>query len=191
MKAVGLLCLLAGSAAADPLSLEETVRAARLANERARIDERTYAAAAARVDQARSFFLPQLTLVGTYTRRSQEITRDIGAGQTVIVQQANALNGSATLSLTLFDPRSIPLYRQALLERESARAASGNDVRLLSFDVANGYLQALGAAMHPGIGPVGNRLGLFRILRPAERRVEDGRALELIDCRRVLLHTWR
>jgi outer membrane protein TolC len=135
----------AGAALSVGPTLEEAVRAATAANERARIDVRTADAAAARVEEARSFFLPSLTLTGTYTRRSAEITRDLGGGQTVTVQAENALGGNAVLALTLFDPRSIPLYRQAVLERESADATSSNDVRLFGFDVANGYLQALGA----------------------------------------------
>lgn len=134
-----------GAARADGFTLEMAVAGARAANERAGMDARTIDAAAARVEQARALFLPSLTLVGTYTRRATESVRDV-SGTQVTIQALDALQGQATLNLNLFDPRTIPLYRQALAERDAVRAQSDNDLRLLGFDVANAYLQTLGAA---------------------------------------------
>ena len=43
--------------------------------------------------RARAFFLPRLTVTGTYTRRLRESTREVG-GQTVVIQRFNALGAS-------------------------------------------------------------------------------------------------
>jgi outer membrane protein TolC len=157
--AVVVLAVAAALPARAELTFEEAVRTAVGKNERAGIARLENRAAQARVGGARSLFLPSVTLVGSYTRRSEED----GA------LERDALNGSATLNLTLFDARSIPLYRQAARAREATAAASANDLRLLSFETGNAYLQALGAT---------------QLLAAAERRVEHARlVLELSRAR--------
>ncbi|HKA89694.1 MAG TPA: TolC family protein [Haliangiales bacterium] len=139
-----LCAVLATAQTAGALTLDEAVGLSRKNNERAKIAAENVHAAAGRVVAARAFFIPSLQIVGTYTRRSQAVTRDVGGVQTVI-QEVNGLAGQANLTLTLFDARSIPLYRQALLERESARLGARDAVRLLGFDTGNAFLQTLGA----------------------------------------------
>jgi outer membrane protein TolC len=126
------------------LTFEAAIRLALEHDERAQIDVQTYAAARARVDEARAFFIPSLTLTGSYIRRSGERTQMLGP-DLITLQAENALAAQANLTMTLFDARSIPLYRQATLERDAARRSTANDLRLLGFDAANGYLVTLGA----------------------------------------------
>jgi outer membrane protein TolC len=154
--------VLALARTAGALTLDDAVALSKKRNERAGIAAETVTAAAARVVAARALFLPSLQLVGTYTRRSQTVTRDVGGVQTVI-QEADAFGGQANLTATLFDARSIPLYRQALLERDGAELAARDAVRLLGFDVANAFLVTLGAE---------------QVVGAAERRLElDGKTL--------------
>lgn len=165
MRALAALAVLAaaGTARAD-LSFEQAVRTAVEKNERAGIARLSRVAADARIGGARALFLPSVTVVGAYTRRAAATTRNVD-GDEVTVQSANALNGTATVSLTLFDARSIPLYRQALRQREATAASTANDLRLLSFETGNAYLQALGAT---------------QLVAAAERRLEHARlVLEL------------
>jgi outer membrane protein TolC len=161
----GVLCTFVRPAAA--LTLEEAVANSLKQNERSQIAGENVAAANGRVAAARAFFLPSVTLSGTYTRRSQEVTRDVGGEQTVI-QIQNALQGTATLSLTVFDARSIPLYRQARLERDSAELSAKDAVRVLGFDTANAFLQTLGAQQVVGAAE--------RSLDLSQRTLADARA---------------
>ncbi len=161
MKACpAVLCaVLAHAQAAGALTLDEAVALSKKQNERAQIAAETVNAASARVVEARAFFIPSLQVVGTYTRRSQAVTRDVGGVQTVI-QQINGLAGQANLVVTLFDARSIPLYRQALRERESAELGARDAVRLLGFDTGNAFLQTLGAQQV--VGAAERRLDLTK-----------------------------
>jgi outer membrane protein TolC len=105
---------MAGSAMAQTggLDLARAVELALTRNERAAAAGERQVAAEARVDQARSFFFPDLTASGTYTRREFETRRNVG-GDEITVSSRNAFSGSIALSLAIFDARSIPLYRQA------------------------------------------------------------------------------
>src|SRR5262245_16786096 len=136
--------ILSSASPAGAITLDEAVASSQKHNERSQIADENVSAAQGRVTAARAFFLPSVTLSGTYTRRSKEVTREVGGVETVI-QIQNALQGSANVNLTLFDARTIPLYRQALLERDSAELSAKDAVRLLGFDTANAYLQTLGA----------------------------------------------
>ncbi len=141
------LALSAGIARAeggDDLSLEKAVRLALERNERARAAEARLQASQARVSGARAFFLPDLTLVGAYTRRAYQTSREVG-GETVILQRYNALSPTAMMSLNIFDARAFPLYRMAKQDREATRLSSADDRRLLAFDAAEAFLTALSA----------------------------------------------
>jgi outer membrane protein TolC len=111
-------------------------------NETVKIADRGTEQAEARVDRAFSFFLPDVTVRGTYLRRSGEVTRDFGQGP-IVFQSANSLQAVASLDLTLFDARGFPLYRAAKLGEEATRAAAVDDKRRLTFDVAAAFLNAL------------------------------------------------
>jgi outer membrane protein TolC len=132
------------SRADDGLNLEKAVRLALERNERARAAEARLQASQARVSGARAHFLPDLTLVGNYTRRAYQTSREVG-GETVILQRYNALSPTATMALNIFDARAFPLYRMARQEREATRLSSADDRRLLAFDAAGAFLTALSA----------------------------------------------
>ncbi len=129
-------------AAAQSLTLEQAVALAVARNERTQAAEQRRAAASARVAKARSFFFPDITVVGSYTRRAHETTRNVG-GTEVTIQSANALQASATLALTIFDARSLPLYRQAKLERDAADSSARDTRRLVAYEAADAFMQTL------------------------------------------------
>ncbi len=120
--------------AAESLSLERAVDLVLAHDERAAIAERQSDAAAARVDKARSFFFPSVTLTGNYLRR----------GRKSQFQEYNALSATLQVNLTLFDARSIPLYRTATFERSAAELDAHEAQRLLGFEAADAYLATLG-----------------------------------------------
>ncbi|MFL5321516.1 MAG: TolC family protein [Myxococcaceae bacterium] len=157
-RAVAYICavLFAAPAFAEPLTLEQAVKLARERNEQPQIANAQRDAANARVDRARAFFFPDLTVAGTYTRRAYEVTRDVG-GQTVVVQSQNALNGSATISMVLFDARGIPLYRAAKADSDAAGFDAQNTERLIAFQAADAFLQTI---------------GLIQVQGAAERRLQ-------------------
>jgi outer membrane protein TolC len=128
-------------------ALEQAVARALEHNETARASRLRTRASGARVDKARAFFFPDLTLVGSYTRRAY----DTGP------LEHNALGGSLTLSLTLFDARGFPLYSAAKREHEAAELEDKEQRRLLGFDAASLFLAALGQE---------------RVLVAAQKRVE-------------------
>ena len=137
-----LLILTVPCAAQERLTLERAIELALANNERAGIADAQLAVADARVNRARSFFFPELSVGGTYTRRAYESTREIG-GETVTIQSANALNGTVTVSSPLFDARAFPLYRQAKFARDAARFDTANDKRLLAFEAADAFIATL------------------------------------------------
>ena len=141
---LGLLAALAPAGAQAPLGLERAVQLALERNERGRTAQLQGEAADARVAKARAFFFPDLTLVGNYTRRAYQTVREVG-GEQVIIQRRNVLAPRATATLTLFDPRALPLYRQARRERDAAKLNAREDRRLLGFEAADAFLRTLSA----------------------------------------------
>ncbi|MBI2504679.1 MAG: TolC family protein [Candidatus Latescibacteria bacterium] len=143
---IWLALLFAGASAAAqvPLALEQAVQLALERNERARTARLQAEAADARVAKARAFFFPDLTLVGNYTRRAYQTVREVG-GEQVTIQRRNVLAPRATATLTLFDPRALPLYRQARRERDAAKLSARESRRLLGFEAAEAFLLTLSA----------------------------------------------
>jgi outer membrane protein TolC len=142
--------------AQSELTLDRAIELALERNEQVGIADRRTEQAEARVDRAFSFFLPEITLRGTYLRRSGEVTRDFGQGP-VVFQSANSLQAIAALDLTLFDARGFPLYRAAQLDEEASKARSTDSKRRLTFEVAAAFL---------------NALALDEVVRAAEQRRE-------------------
>jgi outer membrane protein TolC len=144
-------CGMAGSAMAQTggLDLARAVELALTRNERAAAAGERQVAAEARVDQARSFFFPDLTASGTYTRREFETRRNVG-GDEITVSSRNAFSGSIALSLAIFDARSIPLYRQAARDAQAAGLQTGEDRRLLGFEAADAFLLTIGTEQVEG-----------------------------------------
>lgn len=124
------LPLTLGAQESRPLSIEEAVRLAIERNERSAIAETSVAVAEARVNRARSVFLPQLGINSTLRNDSAADTR-------------NTLSATANLSQPLFDARAFPLMRFARLDLESARANAGEARRVLGYDAANSFVSAL------------------------------------------------
>jgi outer membrane protein TolC len=125
------------------LTLEESIALSLARNERARAADEATRAAGARVARARSFLLPDLTLLGDYTRRSHETRRTVD-GSTSILQSRNGLAGRATLDQTIFDAQAWPLLSQARRAHEAA-GQQGRDVkRKLAYETAATFLTALG-----------------------------------------------
>ncbi|KFE70484.1 Heavy metal RND efflux outer membrane protein, CzcC family protein [Hyalangium minutum] len=123
--------------------MERAVSLATERNETALAAQRRAEAADARVARARAFFFPELTVVGTYTRRLNQTVREVG-GEQVVVQAFNALGATATARVSLLDARGFPLYRQARLEGEAAELDAREARRLVGFEAADAFLSTLG-----------------------------------------------
>jgi outer membrane protein TolC len=141
-----------GTSPGTTIDLEQAIAIALARSERARIAEQSASAAEARLARARAFFFPEASLSASYTRRATE-TRN---GDRVL-QSQNALQATLSLGVTIFDARSIPLYRQARLDSEAARFEAQDDRRLIAFDAAAAYVATL---------------GLEQVVAAAQRRVE-------------------
>lgn len=136
-----LLATFAPALAQEPLSIERAVQLALERNERAQTAQLQARAADARVAQARAFFFPDLSLGGTFTRRPARVAGDADAAP----RSRGLLVPRALATLTLFDPRALPLYRQARREREAAQLNAGESRRLLGFEAADAFLRTLSA----------------------------------------------
>jgi outer membrane protein TolC len=130
-------------ATGEPLTLEQAVALATERNETALAAQRRAEAAEARVARARAFFFPELTVAGTYTRRLNQVVREVG-GDRVVVQAFNALGATANVRMALFDARGLPLYRAARLEGEAAQLDAREARRLVGFEAADAFLTTLG-----------------------------------------------
>jgi outer membrane protein TolC len=139
-----LLLLMPALAAAqsDALSLDAAIRLALQNNERALAADQRVAAADSRLTKARAFFLPTLSLNGSYTRRPFEVTRAIG-NQQVIVQAYNALAWSANFSMILFDSHSVPTLLGAGADLATEQLNTVDAKRKLAFEVSNAFLTTL------------------------------------------------
>jgi outer membrane protein TolC len=168
-----LLAASASTALAQPaVSLERVVGLAAQRNERARVSAAEAEAAAGRVQRARAFFFPELTLSGAYTRRLYETVRNVGDGR-VTISRRDALSAQANLIVPLFDARLFPLYRAAKLEGLSASLAAAQERRLLGYEAADAFLMVL--SQQHVVEAATRRLEFSRItLRDARARVEAG-----------------
>jgi outer membrane protein TolC len=144
---LGLIFLLAPLLASQdkPLTLDEAVKLALERNERAQAAQEDINAANARVAQARSFFLPQLTSASTYTRRAYEVRRVVGDTE-VVISRFNALSENLALSLTLFDARSMTGLAAVRAQRNADVAAAAESRRQLAFEVSQAFLATLGTS---------------------------------------------
>ena len=140
-----VIVAVAAAEAAPGLTLEAAVGMAVARHERAQMADEDLAIAEARLAAARTYFFPSLTAAGTYTRRANEVDTTLPSGEHVIIRRHNALAGALSLRTTLFDATSIPLYRQALREREAVRLGAAEAKRVLAFDAAAAFLSVLGS----------------------------------------------
>jgi len=147
LATLGLIFLLAPLLASQerPLTLDEAVKLALERNERAQAAQEDINAANARVAQARSFFLPQLTSTSTYTRRAYEVRRVVGDTE-VVISRFNGLSETLALGLTLFDARSMTSLAAVRSQRNADLAAAAESRRQLAFEVSQAFLATLGAS---------------------------------------------
>lgn len=127
-----------------PLTLQEALARSAKSHEAPRIALARVAQARGQASEARALLLPRLSASGTYTRRRQEVTREL-AGKSVVLQKANALNGSLSLQAGLFDATALPVLARAkhlVAERERSAEEVRRD---LSFDVCEAYFAVLSA----------------------------------------------
>lgn len=153
-SAVLAFLVVAGPAAAQsegvqpgPLTIDRAVAVAVERNERSAAAETDVAAAEARLGRARTAFLPQLDVVGSYRNDTAAETR-------------NTLSSAAVLSQPLFDARIFPLVRVARFERNAVRLSADEEKRIVGFDAADAFLVAL---------------NFVQVLRAAEHRREFAR----------------
>lgn len=129
-----LLC--AGRARADePLRLEQAVRTALENNERARKAPLRVEQAEGSLDRARGAFYPTLTAGGAAQHAFQVAKNG----------KPNTTSGTITLNQPLVAPSAFPLYSQASHSLESEKWGSIQDKRVLAFDTAKAFVQALNA----------------------------------------------
>lgn len=149
-RIVAIAALLCWSASAswakdqnDPLTLISAIELAIARNETAELAQLRLAKARAERRQAYALLLPQLSLSAAYTRRSQEVAREVG-GQRGIFQSVNALNAEAKAQLSLIDAAAIPLIRAARRRVDAQREESYEMRRALAFATAEAFLTVLG-----------------------------------------------
>jgi outer membrane protein TolC len=117
------------------LTLERALSLAAEHNETVLSAEARAEAAKARVARARAFFVPSLTVTGSYTHRQEESER----------QRRDPLGGQAIARITLFDARGIPLYQAARREGEAEALDAAETRRQLTFQTAEAFLSTLSA----------------------------------------------
>jgi outer membrane protein TolC len=133
------------------LRLEDAVRLAQTRNERARQASLRVDVAEAGVDRARSSFLPTLVANGNVALRAQEDANG----------EHLSSSGALTLTQPLIDAGAFPSLAQARHARDAERWSATEDRRVVAFDAARAFLQALTAE---------------RLLDAADRRLERARA---------------
>jgi outer membrane protein TolC len=144
---------IASSARAQgPLTLEQAVQLALTRNERAKIADLNVDAAKAAVEKARAGFLPTVVYTASATQRPYEI-----ANKGVVSTPYNSATNSLTITQPLLSLPAWPLYRQSERLYDAQRAQTVDDKRVLAFDAARAFFQALNTQ---------------EVLRAAQRRVE-------------------
>lgn len=123
-----VLTSFSATAIAEPLRLEDAVRAALTANERALKAPLRLEAAEGSVERARAAFLPNLVL---------------GAQATVLPK--NGAVSNLTLSQTILSPSAFPLYQQAKHNLYVEKWGAEQDLRQLGFDTAKAFVGTLAA----------------------------------------------
>ena len=139
--------------AQSSLRLEDAVRLAQTRNERARQANLRVDVAEAQVARARTAFLPTLVASGNATLRAQEDP----AGEHL------SSSGAITLTQPLIDVAAFPSLAEARHTRDAERWSATEDRRVVTYDAARAFLQALTAE---------------RLLDAARRRLERARANE-------------
>ena len=144
LLSVLLAALFESAASAQALTLERAVALALGRNERALATLEQVKAAHARVEKARAMLFPTISLSGTYTRRQEDVVRDLN-GQTVVMQHANGLGAELAVESTVLDARAFPLIREKRAEAASEELAGADVRRRVAFLAADAFMATLGA----------------------------------------------
>lgn len=134
----GSATLATWSARAEDLSLETVVKVALTRNERAEIAAQSVVAADAAVVKARVAFLPTVNMAAGETLRPQQLEQN---GKVTV--RDNAGTASLTLTQSLFNVTSFPLYASAKHSFESARYTEVDQRRQLAFDAARAFFSVI------------------------------------------------
>ncbi|MDF2694917.1 MAG: outer rane efflux protein [Labilithrix sp.] len=137
--------------AEEAIRLEQAVRSALDNNERARKTPLRVEQAAGQLDRARGAFFPTLTASGSGQYRLQEDRSG----------RSTTTSGTLAINQPLISPSAFPSYSQASHQLESEKWGSIQDRRVLAFDTARAFLQALTAE---------------RVFEAAARRLDRARA---------------
>src|SRR5262249_39120309 len=140
------------SRAQSPLSLEQAVQLALTRNERSKIADLNVDAAKAGVEKARAGFLPTVVYTAGATQRPYEV-----ANRGVVSTPYNSATNQLTITQPLLNATAWPLYRQAERLYDAQHAQTIDDKRVLAFDAARAFFQALNQQ---------------EVLRAAQRRVD-------------------
>lgn len=133
------------------LRLEQAVKLALDNNERAKKAPLRVAQAEGQLDRARGAFYPTLTASGSGVYRFQEDRSG----------RSTTTSGTLTLNQPLLNPSAFPQYSQQSHQVESEKWGAVQDKRLLAFDTARAFFQAMAAE---------------RVVEAAKRRLDRARA---------------
>lgn len=143
-RAASLLPLFAGwvagapaSAGDRPLRLDEAVQLALARSESAKIADEQINVAHAAVERARAGFLPFLQI------NANEALRPSSTDRSGVAISGKAGTATATLTQPLVNAPAWPLYGQARQLLDAQRASSADEKRLLAFNAATAFFQAL------------------------------------------------
>lgn len=160
------------SAAADTLRLgvDDAIRYALRDGMEAAMARQDVAAAQAQVGVARSYALPQLSLVGTYTRNVKKpvifFEFEPGETQSFEIGQDNAWFGALTLSQTVWASGRVRSGYNMAKQRAAGAELAGDDVAaVIAREVRSAYYAALLAGEQVRIAE--------RALEQAEKNVEQ------------------
>lgn len=131
--ALALVVAAPGRASADSLTLDATIERALTVHERAQIADLRVEAAEGELYSARSEFLPSLTLGAQATLQDDDEGRYITGG------------GTLTLRQPILAPSAIPRLWSAEHTLNAEKLTADQEKRVLSFETARAFLQALAA----------------------------------------------
>lgn len=144
--------LVSSPAAAEGLRLRDAIRLALAQNERSLQTTQRVEAAEGTVDRARAGFLPSI-VVGASATKQLETDRPN--------QPTVTSSGTLTITQPLLSPGAFPSYWSAKHTRAAEKAGAQDTRRVLAFDTARAFLQALTTA---------------QLRKAAEQRLERARA---------------
>ncbi len=127
------------------LTLDSAINLALKRNEQAIISRENVNVSLALASEAKAAILPAVNFTGIYTRNPFSVQRQVG-DTTITVQKYNALNGTASFNMPIFNSDAIPEYRSAKFTGKASSDTAREEMRQLAFQVSKAYVEALTAA---------------------------------------------